>query len=81
MIKINTALKAYRNLIGLSQTKMANKLGICLTSYNQKERGSKEFSHKEMISIMNILKKEIPELTADEIFFTDEVINLKTKTI
>lgn len=78
---MNNSIKAYRVLLKIKQVEMAQKLGICLTSYNQKEQGKKEFTYSEMKALLNILKEQIPELTADEIFFTNSVIKMKTNVV
>lgn len=78
---MNNSIKAYRVLLNIKQTDMAKKLGMCLTSYNQKEQGKKEFTYSEMRNILVILREQIPELTADEIFFANKVIIMKTNAI
>lgn len=77
---LNNTLKAYRKLLSISQTEMAEILGMCLTSYNQKEVGKKEFTHSEMITIVEFLKTKVPGITAEEIFFTNKVIKMKTES-
>ncbi|MGU8337131.1 helix-turn-helix transcriptional regulator [Clostridium perfringens] len=78
---MNNSIKAYRTLLKISQKSMAEKLGICITSYNHKEQGKKDFTHKEMCELLCIFRKHIPELTSDELFFTKEVIKMKTKFV
>ncbi|WP_238884440.1 helix-turn-helix transcriptional regulator [Clostridium sp. YIM B02551] len=75
---MNKKLVAYRKMIDITQQEMAIKLGICLTTYNHKETGKKEFSQKEMVSITDIIKEKIPDITMDDIFFNNLVITLKT---
>lgn len=71
-------LKAYRTILGLSQTDMANIADMCLTSYNQKEQGKKQFTHNEMLKITDFIKTKIPEVTVDQIFFNNEVSKMIT---
>lgn len=78
---MNNTLKAYRKLFNITQIQMAEIIGIGLTSYNHKEQGKKEFTHSEMTQILSFLKTKIPDITAEEIFFNNEVIKMKTATV
>ncbi|MBC8059298.1 MAG: transcriptional regulator [Clostridiaceae bacterium] len=78
---INNKLVGYRNRLGLTQTEMATKIGIGLTSYNFKEQGKKDFKQSEMEAITTLIKQDIPDITMDKIFFRDIVVNLKTNSI
>lgn len=60
---------------------MANIAGCCLTSYCLKETGKKDFLQSEMVAILEEIKKRAPDVTVDEIFFTDKVVILRTKAI
>lgn len=73
MMKANKILIVCRKIIGFSQTKMANKLGISLVAYNQKEVGKVEFNKSEMKTIENICREEGLDLTVEDIFFKKEV--------
>lgn len=75
---MNNTLKAYRRLLNLTQKDMATIIGKGLTSYNQKEQGKIDFTSSEMSEIINFLKTKIPNITAEEIFFTSKVHKLKT---
>lgn len=75
---MNAILKAYRQMLGITQEEMANKLGLLRASYSHRECGRVEFTQEEMQAITNIFKEHIPEITLDEIFFTKQVIKLKT---
>lgn len=77
---MNKTLKAYRKLLNLTQKDMAEIVDICLTSYNMKEQGKQDFTQSEMLAITNHIKKTIPDVTMDDIFFKDRVIKLKTST-
>lgn len=77
---MNNRIKAYRALLKISQIDMCNKLGICISSYSQKEQGKKDFTYSELCSILNIFREAIPELTADDIFFANEVSTMITNS-
>lgn len=70
---MNRQLIAYRKTLNMSQTDMAKAIGMCLTSYNLKENGKSDFTQSEMRSILNVLKKHNPNVTIDEIFFSQSV--------
>lgn len=55
-------LIAWRRYHGLTQREMANKLGIDIRTYINKEHGITQFKADEMFLIANILKKEISEI-------------------
>ena len=44
-------LRGYRVMLGLTQQQMADKLGISLQSYNNKELGKTSFKDKERLVI------------------------------
>ena len=48
-------LKAKRVEKGLTQTDMANKIGIAPATYNHKENGQAYFSFKEILKILELL--------------------------
>lgn len=75
---MNTKLVAYRKLMKLNQSQVAEKIGVSLSSYSQKETGKFDFTQTEMERITCMFKEEIPEVTMDDIFFRDGVIKLKT---
>ncbi|WP_330654432.1 helix-turn-helix transcriptional regulator [Metaclostridioides mangenotii] len=69
MIRIkNKKLVASRNILGLTQEKIAIKLGIAKATYNLKENGKRHFNEKEMVLISELLGKSM-----DYLFFTKEV--------
>lgn len=74
---MNQNLAKYRRLLNISQSKMAEIAGVCLSAYRYKENGEKPFSQNEIIRIYNFVKREIPEITIEELFFD----NLVNKTI
>ena len=50
---------------GITQKKMAQKLGISETTYRQKEKGQRAFKSDEMFIIADILEKDIGEIFLD----------------
>jgi|UPI00065F73EB prophage ps3 protein 14, transcriptional regulator len=63
-------VKGYRNMINLSQKEMAELLGISFTSYCHKEQGKRDFKDNEKIIFLEIVKKSVPNITIEEIFFS-----------
>lgn len=63
-------LKGYRVMLGLTQQAMADKLGISLQSYNNKETGKTPFNDKEKQEIKSIVKEIKPDITIDELFYS-----------
>lgn len=72
MNELNSVSK-FRRFKGLTQTDVANMLGISLQSYSRKELEKVPFNDNEKIFILNLFKKEFPELTIDELFFNNKV--------
>ncbi|HBJ2602330.1 TPA: helix-turn-helix domain-containing protein [Clostridium botulinum] len=77
---MNTKLVAYRKMLQMNQKSIAEKIGISLVSYSNKETGKTEFTQNEMITITNIIKEKIPNITMDDIFFDNRVSILVTGT-
>lgn len=75
---MNTNVAVCRRALNISQSKMAKMIGIGLTSYNLKENGKSGFNQFEMIKILEVFEKRGLNVTADQIFFEDRVINLIT---
>lgn len=69
----NKTLKAYRMLKGVKQEKIAEILGITLSTYSNKETGKTQFSLYEAKKISDYLNVPIEQL-----FFTNEVNLLNT---
>lgn len=55
-------LKAKRVELGLTQTDVANKLGIDISTYNAKEQGKRPFTIKEILMLLNILKCKFEDI-------------------
>lgn len=62
-------LAGYRKMLGVTQTDMANRLGISKQAYYRKEKNLVPFSDKEKVMIKEMLIQIFPEITIDEIFF------------
>lgn len=78
---MNENLAKYRRLLNISQSKVANIADLSLTAYRYKESGEKPFSQNEIVRIYIFFKKEIPEITIEDLFFKKEVINTITKIV
>ena len=50
---------------GITQKKLAQKLGIFETTYRQKEKGQRAFKSDEMFIIADILEKDIGDIFSD----------------
>jgi len=55
-------LIAWRRYHGITQKQMADKLGVDVRTYINKEQGVTQFKANEMFLIANILGKEISEI-------------------
>ena len=64
-------LKGYRVMLGLTQQAMADKLGISLQSYNNKELKKTPFKDKERLAIKSLVSEIKPDITIDELFYQD----------
>lgn len=62
-------LRGYRVMLGLTQQQIANKLGISLQSYNNKELGKTSFNDKERLAIKSMVAEIKPDITIDELFY------------
>ncbi|HEM3634265.1 TPA: helix-turn-helix domain-containing protein [Streptococcus suis] len=63
-------LKGYRVMLGLTQQAMADKLGVSLQSYNNKETGKTPFNDKEKRAIKSMVAEIKPDITIDELFYS-----------
>lgn len=62
-------IAGYRTMAGLTQKEMAQALDMSYMGYRNKELGKSEFKRDEMHKFTEIVKRAIPEITAQEIFF------------
>lgn len=63
-------IKGYRNHLGMTQKKLADYLGISITSYRNKENGITSFTDDEKILFTDLVKTIFPNVTIESIFFT-----------
>lgn len=61
-------LRAYRVLLGMTQSDMAKRIGISLSNYCYKEKGKMEFTIKEMFKILDIIRVEYPAVSMEALF-------------
>jgi len=64
-------IAGYRKMTGLSQKDMAKKLNISEGTYRNKEKGKASFKDNEMKVFYELVRKNNPTVTFQEIFFTD----------
>ena len=62
-------VKGYRNMLGLTQEQMGEKLGITKQTYHNKEIGKNSFSDKEKMTFKQLLLPIFPNITIEDIFF------------
>ena len=59
----------YRKMIGMSQLKMAEELGISENQYRAKEKGRYDFTKKEIEDFTKTIQKFDSKITVLDIFF------------
>lgn len=57
-------------MLGLTQEEMAKKLGISVVAYRQKENEEREFTRKEMVLFVDVIKSYDSSVTMDSIFLS-----------
>jgi len=63
-------VRGYRNMLSLSQTEMANLIGISnKQNYSQKENNKISFTDEEKKRFKKVLEQHFPDITIDDIFF------------
>lgn len=62
-------IAGYRVMLGLTQKQLSEILKISRQAYSEKERGNIPFKDNEKRILKDLLKKEIPTITIDELFF------------
>lgn len=55
-------LKAKRVEKGLTQTQLAQKIGIATATYNHKENGTAHFSFQEIVKLLDILECKFEDI-------------------
>ncbi|MGT2960015.1 helix-turn-helix transcriptional regulator [Streptococcus caballi] len=62
-------IRGYRNMLGMTQKQLGEKLGMTKQSYHNKETGRNSFSDSEKIAFKQLLLPMFPEITIEDIFF------------
>lgn len=57
-------------MLGLTQEEMAKKLGISVVAYRKKENEEREFTRKEMVTFVEVIKTYDDTVTMDSIFLS-----------
>lgn len=70
-------LIAWRKFYGITQKEMADKIGIDVRTYINKEQGLSQFKANEMFLIAKILKKDISEIFVPSDFISHEIKDQK----
>ncbi|PQC32084.1 helix-turn-helix transcriptional regulator [Enterococcus mundtii] len=70
-----------RKFSGLTQRELAKILDISLQSYSRKELGKTPFTDLEKIKLKKIFESDFPQITIDEIFFTEKVSKVEIKEV
>lgn len=75
---MNNNVARYRKFIGLTQSDLAKRFNITRQSYSRKERGVTPFNDIEKMEIKELLIKDFPNITIDDIFFAKEVSKVES---
>ncbi len=68
---MSNVISGYRMISGLTQREMAKILDIEEVTYRLKEKGKSEFKRSEMIAFTKEVKKMLPKITVQDIFFNE----------
>lgn len=68
----------YRKYLGLTQKDLARIFGISSQAYSRKERGKTAFNDKEKVILKNLFIEFFPNITIDDIFFSQEVSKVES---
>lgn len=71
----------YRKMIGKSQKEMAKKFDISVQAYSKKENGLIPFKDSEKVIFKNLLLPYFPDITIDDIFFSQMLSNVEFKEV
>jgi len=63
-------VRGYRNMLGITQKELADKLGLTAQSISAKERGITNFTDKEKMELLKLFKTVDPDLSIDKLFFS-----------
>lgn len=70
-------IAGYRKMLGFTQEGMAQKFGISTQAYWKKEKGDTQFNDKEKLMFKELLLPIFPNITIDEIFFSQNTKEYK----
>lgn len=65
-------VKGYRNMMGLTQKMLANKLNISPQALSAKENGRRNFNDTEKMYLLNFFKEIDSDLTMEKLFFAEK---------
>lgn len=68
-MKPKNKVRGYRNMVGLTQKDLGDKLGISTQAISQKEKGVTSFTDKEKIILLELFREVDKKLTIDSLFF------------
>lgn len=66
-------VRGYRNMLGITQKELADKLGLTAQSISAKERGITNFTDKEKMELLKLFKTVDPDLSIDKLFLVLKV--------
>ncbi|MDO4679668.1 MAG: helix-turn-helix transcriptional regulator [Aerococcus sp.] len=61
----------YRHSFAKTQAEAAKLMGLSLSAYRSRETGKTEFDRSEMLKFTSLVQKEKPDITVNDIFFSD----------
>ncbi|MEB3643231.1 MULTISPECIES: helix-turn-helix transcriptional regulator [Streptococcus] len=62
-------VRGYRNMLGLTQAQLGDRLGMTKQTYHNKEVGKNAFTDEEKRNFKELLLPQFPDITIDDIFF------------
>lgn len=68
---MNKVLRGYRNMLGMSQTKMGEIINTGKQGYHLKESGKTEFKYNEMLKILKVVNESYPLIAMQELFIKE----------
>lgn len=68
-MKLSNKVRGYRNMIGLTQKDLGDKLNVTPQSISSKEKGRTSFTDKEKVILLKLFKEVDNDLTIDKLFF------------
>lgn len=70
---MKNVIAGYRVMAGLTQKEMAELFNVSKQTYWSKEVGRSSFSDKEKVIFLEEVRKVVPNIRIDDIFFTSKV--------